>query len=341
MLLNLTTFSSEPIDAQILSQILERIVESDILAGEELPSAGKLSRMQHIGKSAVIKAYRELERIGAALPVKNGKFAVNKLSDEKLSEFADKIKKITKEESEKFNAELEAARQIQKGLLPRVLPENDELSAAAYSTISKEVGGDFYDLYKMEDGKYGILIGDASGKGLPAAMLISQIQAIIKSDVSHRRSINRTLSILNAYLKTFSSAKNFATLFYGILDAAKGEMVYSNAGHNFPLLVKQNGEIKRLRTTGPALGLMRQIEYEEKTISIGKNETLFLFTDGLSETLNNNGEMFGEERIENICLNNKENVPSEILDEVKRELKNFRSARYENDDTTFMAVKRK
>lgn len=342
MLLNLTSFSADPIHSQIVSQILDRIIDAEMKPGDEILPVGKLSRQQHIGKSTIAKAYRELERMGVIRCLKAERFVINHLSKDQLYRFTQqkKMNGISQFEKEKIDAELDAAKQIQKGMLPDKLPDNDSISVAAYSTISNDVGGDFYDFFKIEENKYGILIGDASGKGLPAAMLISQIQAIIKSDISHRRSIKNTLILLNTYLKIHSAPKNFATLFFGIFDLRSGLINYSNAGHNFPMIIKHHGGVEYLKTTGPALGIMLDSIYDENVTKLEENDYLFLFTDGLPETIDTEGKQFTEERIEKYCLANKEKNAEEIIDELKIELLRFKSKKNENDDTTFMLLKR-
>jgi len=310
--------------------------------GDELLPIGKLSRQQHIGKSTIAKAYGELERMGIIQSIQPERFIINNLSEDEIKKLADqkKLKNISQEEQEKLNAELEAARQIQKGLLPNELPKNDIISVAAYSTLSKDVGGDFYDFFKITDELYGILIGDASGNGLPAAMLISQIQAIIKSDISFKRSIQQTLELLNAYLKSYSAAKNFATLFYGIYDLDSGSLTYANAGHNFPMIFRHSGGIESLKTTGPALGIMENAEYEVRTTHIEPKEILFLFTDGLPETMDSNGNQFGEERIEKFCSVNRAKSSNQIIEGMRNSLNQFNKQQNDVDDTTFLVVKR-
>jgi len=341
MLLNLTTYSSEPIYSQIANQILDSVIYNEIQAGDEVMSIAKLSRQQHLGKSTVAKAYSKLEKMGIICRVQNERFVINNLSElqRKKYEKEKRLNNISQSEKERIDTELETAKQIQQSMLPLELPDTEDISVAAYSTISNEVGGDFYDFFELEENKYGVLIGDASGKGLSAAMIISQIQAIIKSDISNKRSITQTLSIVNTYLKSFSAAKNFATLFYGELDLSTGILKYANAGHNYPMIIKQHGGIEHLKTTGPALGLISNTQYKDMSTKIENDDLLFLFTDGLSECMNDSSKQYGEERIENILKRNKNKTSKQIIDDIKKDVDLFSSEPTRRDDTTFIMIK--
>lgn len=342
MLLNLTNFSSEPIHQQIVDQVLERIIENEMHPGDELVSIRKLSRQQHVDKTTVARAYRELEKMRIIRSASEERFVINNITLDELTTFKNKKRKgrISEIQRERIKSELEAARQIQKDLLPKILPDNEKISVAAYSTISNDVGGDFYDFYQIEEGIYGILIGDASGKGLPAALLISQIQAIIKSDLSHKRTIKQTFDLLNTYLKMNSSAKNFATLFYGVLDIQTGQLRYVNAGHNFPIIIKQHGGTETLKTTGPALGIMIDAAYSENKTKLLPEDVVILFTDGVPETMSSQNEQFREERILRLFQEIKTIEPKRMINRITSELNSFRGLKQETDDTTIMIIKK-
>lgn len=342
MLLNLTNFSSEPIHQQIVGQILDRIIENEMQPGDELIGIRKLSRQQHIGKTTVTKAYSELERMKIIKSISEEKYVINNIAKDQLAKYSrqKRLSRLSEIEKERLNEELEAARQIQRDMLPPELPDNEKISVTAYSSISTDVGGDFYDFFKFKENRFGIIIGDASGKGLPAALLISQIQAIIKSDISHTRSIKQTFNLLNTYLKVNSSAKSFATLFYGILDLETGKIEYANAGHNFPMIIRDHGGVEILKTTGPAIGIMLNAEYEERSTMMNEKDLMILFTDGVPETMNSENTQFGENRILEYCRQNRDNSTRDLIHGLKNELNTFCGINYENDDTTLMVIKR-
>ncbi len=341
MILNLTYYSAEPIHNQIMNQILLRIFEEDKLPGDQLDSIGKISRQHHIRKESIKKAFQKLEQLGVVHSLSSEKYFVSDISTRALKTLIDRNYYNSQNFSEYdlLKTELNAARQIQNGLLPKELPCNDLLDVSAYSTISDEVGGDFYDFFEIENNKYGLLIGDASGKGFPAAMLISQIQAIIKSDVSLKRSITQTVHLINSYLSTYSASKYFATLFYGILHLEAKTLTYINAGHNFPIAISNNLQVERLKTTGPALGLMVSANYEEITFDISNNNLLFLFTDGLSERMNYKADQFGEEKIIDLIKKSNGNCSKAIVEKMNSSVQKFSNNTNESDDTTYMVVK--
>jgi len=340
MILNLTNYSSEPIHSQIVNQILLRILEDNKLPGEEIDSISKISRQHHIGKTSVKRAFNKLEQFGVLKTTQNEKYLISNITTRELKKLIDRnhFSNNLYSEYELFNAELDAARQIQNELLPKNLPTNSFVDVSAFSTISEEVGGDFYDFFEIYENRYGIIIGDASGKGLPAAMLISQIQAIIKSDLSLNRTIEQTILLINSYLNTYSSARHFATMFYGILDLNNGLLNYINAGHNYPIIINKDRKIKRLQTNGPALGLTNNVSFNEKSVKINSRDLLFVFTDGLTERMDKNNTQFGEENIIQILKHGSIASSSKIINDVNEKVNAFSNKQEEIDDTTFMAV---
>lgn len=340
MILNLTNFSSEPIHDQIVSQVLLRILEKEKLPGDELEPINKISRKYHIGQASIKKAFNKLQKLGAINLFQNKKYIVSDISEENL-------KNLLKENSHREHSfaeneilikELEAARQIQAGLLPNYLPNDEFIEVSAYTTISHDVGGDFYDFFEIDNNKYGILIGDACGKGLPAALLVSQIQAIIKSDSKQKRSLSETFSIINSYLKSNSASKHFATLFYGVFDIEKKQINYVNAGHNHPIILNIELQIARLETTGPALGIMKNAIFQERVKNFCDGDQIFFFTDGLSERMNNSGMLFGENRIINLLKQLSKNNSKQIIDAMKEEVAGFSKMNGKIDDTTFLII---
>lgn len=237
--------------------------------------------------------------------------------------------------------ELLMAQQIQAGLLPKVLPNNEHLQLAAYSEPSRTVGGDFYDYLPIEEHRCGLVIADASGKGMPAAMLISQLQAILKNEAGNGQSLQQTMRNMNQHVKRYTSAKNFATLFYGVFDQRTGLIEFANAGHNYPILVRQNGAVELLKTTGPALGLHPDWNYATAKIKIGAGDALLLYTDGVNETMNRVEEQYGEERLQEVLIQNRAHSAEEILQALIEDLNAFHKSEALQDDRTIMVLKMK
>jgi sigma-B regulation protein RsbU (phosphoserine phosphatase) len=239
----------------------------------------------------------------------------------------------------RLQEEVTMARQIQLDLLPAEPPQLGCFSVWAHSTPSRTVGGDFYDFITIDDHRLGIVIADASGKGMPAALMIAQIQAIIRSEVNNGNPISTMLKNVNQQILHSSSAEKYATLFYGELDTAQARFSYSNAGHNYPILVRANGDVELLKEGGIVIGALPQSEYEFCTVTLHPHDILFLFTDGLSEALNNEGEEYGESRIREIIRKYRSEDPRTIVDRVLEDMKSHDPTFPPRDDTTVIAIK--
>ena len=198
-------------------------------------------------------------------------------------------------EKERVNAELDIATKIQAAALPTEALETDEFIVNGYSHPAKEVGGDFFDYYMIDDDNLAIVIGDASGKGVPAAILAMITQVIIKQLIKHETDPSKVLCSLNNQISVNNSESMFITIWLGIYNKSSKKIIFSNAGHN-PPLIKKNGEFKYLDIdTGLVLGIMEDFGYVKEEITL-TNE-LVLYTDGITDANNNHNEMYGEDRL--------------------------------------------
>ena len=198
-------------------------------------------------------------------------------------------------EKERVNAELDIATKIQAAALPTEALETDEFIVNGYSHPAKEVGGDFFDYYMIDDDNLAIVIGDASGKGVPAAILAMITQVIIKQLIKHETDPSKVLCSLNNQISMNNSESMFITIWLGIYNKSSKKIIFSNAGHN-PPLIKKNGEFKYLDIdTGLVLGIMEDFGYVKEEITL-TNE-LVLYTDGITDANNNHNEMYGEDRL--------------------------------------------
>lgn len=248
--------------------------------------------------------------------------------------YADSLERIRLEE------EVTMARQIQLDLLPASSPKLPCTVICAHSTPSRTVGGDFYDFIPVESrNRLGIVIADASGKGMPAALLIAQIQAIIHSEVNNGNSIDKMLKNMNRQVAMTTSAEKYVTLFYGELDRDSGEFEYSNAGHNYPVLVRQDGSMELLEAGGPVIGAFQAMEYESRKVQLHEGDVLFLFTDGLSEAMDQLGTEYGEPRIREFVSKHRMNDPEQILGAILEDVRKFDPSHPPQDDTTVITLK--
>ena len=240
----------------------------------------------------------------------------------------------------RLQEELSMARQIQLDLLPSRPPDIPCARIHAVSHPSRTVGGDFYDFLTIDGGRrLGIVIADASGKGMPAALLIAQIQAIIRSEVHNGNPIPVIMHNMNAQVLQSTSSEKYVTLFYGELDVASGRLEYANAGHNHPVLVRADGRLELLETGGPIIGALPDVEYKAATVQLDREDLLLLFTDGLSETRNAADEEYGEERIRRFVQACRRKEPEELIRELLQDVRRFDPSDPPQDDTTLIALK--
>ncbi len=184
---------------------------------------------------------------------------------------------------ERLERELRTAREIQDRLLPHEMPVVPGYEITGVSVPSLQVGGDYFDFLDLPGERLGIAVADVSGKGIPAALLMANLQALLRGQVIHAQSVSETVSRMNDLLVGSTDMGRFATLFYGVLERATGAFTYTNAGHNPPLLRRAGGSVEELRTGGLLLGMLPSRSYRQETVELRAGDTLVLYTDGITE----------------------------------------------------------
>jgi sigma-B regulation protein RsbU (phosphoserine phosphatase) len=243
-------------------------------------------------------------------------------------------------EKQKLEDELLIAREIQKGLLPNVLPEIPGLRISAANISSKQVGGDYYDVLALPDGRYIIAIGDVSGKGSPAALLMANLQATIRALVPLNLSLSELTGRVNDLMCENTGGNKFVTFFWGAIDREIRSLSYVNAGHNYPYLIHHDGSFDRLDKGGMILGVMKTpVPYEEAVVPCRPGDTLVLFTDGVSEAMSTVQEEYGEERLERALRGALAGTAQEILEAVHRDVLVHTHGAPQSDDITLMVLK--
>ena len=242
-------------------------------------------------------------------------------------------------EKQRMEDELRIARQIQENLLSEGRDLQGGFDLAASSTPSRTVVGDFYDYFPIGKSRLGLVIADTSGKGIPAAILISQIKETVKGDIGNGNTIRRTMGDLNEQLRSNAPDERSTTLFYGIVDRAKGRLEYSNAAHTSPLLVRRNGELTELRATGPALGEPRGHEHETGSTVIREGDCILLYTDGVTRSTATSGRQYGVLRLKDLLVRNRHLSPAEIIRIIENDLKTFSPGEVPDDDRTLVVVR--
>ena len=242
-------------------------------------------------------------------------------------------------EKQKLEEELNLAKKIQVGLLPKEMPCIDGVQIKGSNQTSKTVGGDYFDFIEHPDNKLGIAIGDVSGKGAAAALLMSNLQASMHAITRNRAiPVEEQIAQANSIIYKNTSPEKYITFFYGELDPESKKFTYVNAGHNFPLIYR-NGEFLELRTGGIILGMMDGMEYSSETIQLKKGDVFILYTDGINEAMNDDGEEFEMDRFYQVIKETTRKSAEEIHDTIIERVFQFAPNANESDDITLITVK--
>jgi phosphoserine phosphatase RsbU/P len=247
------------------------------------------------------------------------------------------------EEEKKLHAmeeELKLAREIQLNLLPKQIPQIPGYEIAAISIPAKEVGGDYYDFIKMDENKTAFCLGDVTGKGLPAAMLVANLQATLRSQILFDTSCSESLKRSNLLLHQSTDPSKFVTLFLGIIDLKTNVIRYSNAGHDYPIFISSNGEVKRLQTGGLLLGCLPSSEYSEALIDFNDGDLLCMYSDGITEAMNSTKQEFGEENLIGLIKEHHTKTADEISRMILNSIRVHVKEEPQSDDITVMVIKR-
>ena len=243
-------------------------------------------------------------------------------------------------ERERMEHELHLATEIQQRFQPSAPPEMPGFEFQGISFSCYEIGGDYYDFIRRSDGHMLIALGDVSGKGTAAALLMSSVHAAIHAQVSAKSSLDETITSVNQYLAENTPANRFVTLFITELDPETGRLKYINAGHNPPLVGRVDGTIEQLSSGGFPLGIMPGAEFEMGETQLGPGDVLVVYSDGVSEANNLKGDEFGMDRLMDVVRKNLGASAAGIRDKVESALSSFTQTAPANDDITLVIVKR-
>ena len=243
-------------------------------------------------------------------------------------------------EKQKLEDELLIARDIQKGLLPSVIPTIPGIEIAATNISSKQVGGDYYDVLQIDEHRHIIAIGDVSGKGTPAALLMANLQAIIRALAPLDLPLSQFTHRVNELMCTNTGGNKFVTFFWGIIDDRDRTLTYVNAGHNYPFLLHEDKSVQRLDKGGMILGVMRAVPpYDQETLHLRSDDLLVLFTDGVSEAMTRDSVEYGEPRLENLLPVIRHLKAQEIAEAIHKDVLEHTKGAPQSDDITMMIVK--
>ena len=243
-------------------------------------------------------------------------------------------------ERERMERELELATEIQQRFQPSAPPVVEGYEFQGISFSCYEIGGDYYDFIPNPNGKMFIALGDVSGKGTAAALLMSSLHAAIHAQVAAQDSLSEAITSVNHYLAENTPANRFVTLFIAELNPADGTLSYINAGHNPPLVARADGRVEQLESGGFPLGIIPMAEYELGQTSLQNGESLIIYSDGVSEANNLKGDEFGMERLTDVVSQNRQRSAAGLRDKIEAALSVFTETAPANDDITLVIAKR-
>lgn len=242
---------------------------------------------------------------------------------------------MEKLEKERYEKEVAVAREIQQMLLPQGLPEGAGFQVAALNIPSREIGGDFYDVVEISEQLTGVAIGDVSGKGIPGAILMSNLQAVFRANAMQNGAPHAVVSKVNNHLAASISPEKFITFFYGIYDARKRQFIFTNAGHNFPLLYR-NQKVEVVSGADLIIGVRENCEYRQQKLKLQSGDVLMLYTDGITEALNPSEALYGEKRLMQFLQQNGHRPVQEIITKIHDELVQYTGQPQFSDDLTIV-----
>lgn len=249
----------------------------------------------------------------------------------------------TQRSKELIESELSIARQIQMSIVPKIFPafpERSELDIFALIEPAREVGGDLYDFFLLDNDHLCLVIGDVSGKGVPASLFMAVTKTLIKAKADFYISPDQVLNQVNNELCKDNDSGMFATLFLGILTISTGEMVFSNAGHNIPFVLKANGDVEPLpRLPGLALAVMESISYSKANYKFNVRDSLVLYTDGVTEAMNPDGKLLTDARLLEILKQFKGSTAKELVYEILEKTRLFVNGASQSDDISMLVLK--
>ena len=346
---------------EALTMLLKNKDYDIILSDINMPEMDGLTLLTQINemqnpalKCIMVSAYGDMGNIRQAMNNGAFDFATKPIDLDDLSLTIEKaieqiryIKTMQQEHSqlESIKGDLAIAREIQQAILPRIFPpfpENaEQLDIAALMNAAKDVGGDFYDFFRIDDQRIGFVVADVSGKGVPAAIFMAVSRTLIRATGVRGVSPAECISYSNELLAQESANSMFVTAFYGIYNLTTGQVTYTNAGHNPPYLMKADGTILQLPFSSDlVVGAIDDFKYSEETLQLEHGDTLLLYTDGVTEAINSGDEEFGEQRLQAVLAQLTSNSSQDIIERIKACVSDFAGEAEQSDDITLLAIKR-
>jgi sigma-B regulation protein RsbU (phosphoserine phosphatase) len=312
----------------------------------------RLADIDRVLKTVIVSAYGDMQNIRTAMNrgaydflVKPIDFADFEITLNKTIEELQSIKEglRAREELSAIQHELSIASRIQQSILPRVFPPfpgRSDFEIYAQMTPAREVGGDFYDFFLVDKDRLGFVIGDVSGKGVPAAIFMAVCRTLLKATALQGLTAGECIKYVNDVLTRQSDTAMFVTIFYGILHTNTGELEFCIAGHNPPYIVTSSGDVRTLsEPAGMIAGAFEQASFETGRTRLNAGDSIFLFTDGVTESLAANGEFYTEQRLRGVLERAPGGLAEEMVSTVVSEVRIFSAGAIPSDDITALALK--
>lgn len=251
--------------------------------------------------------------------------------------------KETTAAKEKIESELKIAHDIQQGIIPKIFPpfpDREEIDLYAILDPARDVGGDLYDFFFIDDDHICFAIGDVSGKGVPASLLMAITRTLFRSKIIKVDDVNTYVSSINQELCRDNENAMFVTFFLGMINLKSGMLTYCNAGHNYPYIIKSTAELEELKNThGTPLGLFDDMEYQRSSIQLEKGDIIVLFTDGVTEALDTDNNLYNDDRLKSVIISNNDGDIKKLTLAIVDDVRKFAGGAEQSDDITIMTLK--
>ena len=317
-----------------------------------------LQRLQEVEEAAlktvIVSAYGDMENIRTAMNRGAFDFVTKPIDFTDLETTIERgLKEIRymrdnlkqKNQLSAVQQDLDTASRIQQKILPQdfpAFPDRKEFEIYAEMHTAKEVGGDFYDYFFIDEKHLGFVIGDVSGKGVPASIYMAVSRTMLKAIASQLHDPAECLQTVNSMLIPESDLTTFVTVFYGVLNTETGHVKYCNGGHNLPYHVKEDGSVVQVENTeGLLLGKIEPIQFQTKEIQLNPGDKIFLYTDGLTEAMNENDELYEDERVEQYLRTHSKDSDGKLLRGIIVDTLKFMNKAHQSDDITLLVLEYK
>ena len=353
------TFAQNGVEA--LSKIADQPDIGLVLSDINMPEMDGLTLLHRINelknpalKAVIVSAYGDMDNIRTAMNRGAFDFLTKPIDFNDLETTIAKtleqlavLRQATKDREQLLSVrnDLNTAARIQQSILPQTFPpfpERSEFDIYARMTPAKEVGGDFYDFFFIDHDRLAFVIGDVSGKGVPAAIFMAVSRTLLKAIATQVVNPGESLRRINAMLIPESNGRMFVTIFYGVLNTRTGEVQFSFGGHNPPYIKRKGGPVERLNhESGFLLGMLDDMEYDVHKVVLHPGDTMLLYTDGVTEAMNSREELFEESRLESSLKRLNGSPLKEMLEGIDADLMQFADGAPQADDITMLALQYK